>query len=126
MLTFPITYLFPYFLLQRSIPTAFLNCEFFVFPERLQITNINANVEGTISSKAKYKPVTNIIDWNQCFGLYIAVLSCSQPEIVTDLLGYQTLIIQACMVGIRAQTNSNFNIQIFSRFSNEYSKYSFH
>ena len=48
--------------------------------ERLQITNINTDIEGTISSKAKYKSATNIIDWTQCFGLYVAVLSCSQPE----------------------------------------------
>ena len=93
-----------------------------LLPERLQITNTNTDVEGTISSKAKYKPVTNIIDWTQCFGLYVAVLSRSQPERVADLLGYQTLIIQAyreydgdCWLGydrtfrLRAASQGNCN-----------------
>ena len=35
-----------------------------------------------------------LLEWVQCFGIYTAVISKSQPERAADLLGYQTLIIQ--------------------------------
>ena len=35
------------------------------------------------------------MEWIQCFSLYIAVISRRQPERVPDLLGYQSLIIDA-------------------------------
>ena len=41
--------------------------------------------------------MSSIIEWIQCFGIYTAVLSKSQPHRVADLLGYQTLILQAYM-----------------------------
>ena len=47
------------------------------------------------ANKTKLTEVDNIIDWIQCFGIYIAVLSRSAPDRVADLLGYQSLIISA-------------------------------
>ena len=44
-------------------------------------------------SKPKNWEITNIVDWIQCFSLYIAVVCRSQPQQITDLLGYQNLII---------------------------------
>ena len=41
--------------------------------------------------------MSNILEWLQCFGLYVAIISQSQPERVPDLQGYQALIIQASM-----------------------------
>ena len=35
------------------------------------------------------------MEWLQCFGTYIAIVSRKQPARVLDLLGYQSLIIQA-------------------------------
>ena len=47
------------------------------------------------SSKSKYheSQITNIINWMQCFSLYIAIICHSQPQRTVDLLGYQNLII---------------------------------
>ena len=47
------------------------------------------------SSKVKYKEVLNIIEWLQCFSLYIAVIARSNASHVVDLLGYQNLIVQS-------------------------------
>ena len=45
------------------------------------------------NSKPKNWEITNIVDWIQCFSLYIAVVCRSQPQRIADLLGYQNLII---------------------------------
>ena len=45
--------------------------------------------------KPKWRPVSDIVEWLQCFGTYIAIVSRKQPTRVIDLLGYQNLIIQA-------------------------------
>ena len=45
--------------------------------------------------KPKRRIILNIVEWLQCFGTYIAIISPKQPTRVIDLLGYQGLIIQA-------------------------------
>ena len=45
--------------------------------------------------KPKRRMVSDIVEWLQCFGTYIAIISQKQPARVIDLLGYQNLIIQA-------------------------------
>ena len=45
--------------------------------------------------KPKRRPVSDIVEWLQCFETYIAIVSRKQPTRVIDLLGYQNLIIQA-------------------------------
>ena len=55
----------------------------------------DANVGDRHANKTKLSEVDNIIDWIQCFGIYIAVLSRSAPDHVADLLGYQSMIISA-------------------------------
>ena len=47
------------------------------------------------STKPKCKAVTNVLEWLQCFGIYVAIISCKEPHRVLDLLAYQHLIIQA-------------------------------
>ena len=39
--------------------------------------------------KFKRRPVSDIVEWLQCFGAYIAIVSRKQPTRVIDLLGYQ-------------------------------------
>jgi len=46
-------------------------------------------------SHSKRRPVGSIIEWTQCFNNYIATLGQAQPERITDLLGYQNLILEA-------------------------------
>ena len=64
-----------------------------LFPDHLG--SADANVGDRRVNKTKLSEVDNIIDWIQCFGIYIAVLSHSAPDRVADLLGYQSLIISA-------------------------------
>ena len=67
---------------------------FELLPERLNSADFNA---GDLAPGIKNKPpeVSNIIDWIQCFGLYIAIISRTQPTRIADMIGYQSLIIRA-------------------------------
>jgi len=64
-----------------------------VLPDHL--CSADANMEDLGTKKKKRSKVDNIIDWIQCFSIYIAILSLSAPYRVPDLLGYQSLIISA-------------------------------
>ena len=48
-------------------------------------------------ARTKKSSVTNIIEWLQCFTIYIAVRCQKQPERIRDFMGYQALIIDAYM-----------------------------
>lgn len=48
--------------------------------------------------------MTDILEWVQCFGIYMAAVALKQPERIQDLLGYQTIIVEACM----EYTNNNW------------------
>ena len=91
-----------------------------LLPERL---SSHCEDEDQIkSTKPKRRAVTNILEWLQCFGIYIAIVSRKEPHRVLDLLAYQHLIIQAhqeyqgdCWLGYdrrfrqRAATNPSMN-----------------
>ena len=47
--------------------------------------------------KTKRRQVTNITEWVQCYSIYVAVLTSKYPDKIQDLMGYQALIIEACM-----------------------------
>ena len=66
-----------------------------LLPERLGVANMSTDDEGFKIPKPKHRPVTTILEWAQCFGIYVAVISRTQPKQVPDLLAYQALIIQA-------------------------------
>ena len=53
--------------------------------------------EGKQGSKSKRRQVTNILEWVQCFSIYMAVVSEKHPDRIKDLLGYQALIVEARM-----------------------------
>ena len=63
-----------------------------LLPERLSLDAID---EDSTKSRSKRKPVLSILDWVQCFSLYTSIISHKQPGRVPDLLGYQSLIIDA-------------------------------
>ncbi len=48
-------------------------------------------------SKPKRRQVAHILEWLQCFSVYMAVIASEKPENVQDLLGYQALILEARM-----------------------------
>ena len=45
------------------------------------------------STKPKCKAVTNILEWLQCFGIYVAIISRKELHWVVDMLAYQHLVI---------------------------------
>ena len=51
--------------------------------------------EEPAGQKQKLHEVTNIVEWVQCIGVFIAIISCKEPNRITDLIGYQNLIIQS-------------------------------
>ena len=51
--------------------------------------------DSTKPIRSRRQPVTSIVEWAQCFSNYIAVLAQAQPKMVSDLLGYQHLILEA-------------------------------
>jgi len=64
-----------------------------LLPENLSL--FSTTEAGQSTSKTQHHVVTNIFEWLQCFSTYIAIVSYKQPHRVSDLLGYQHLIIQA-------------------------------
>ena len=64
-----------------------------VLYKRLAAYTLNGNHRR--ASKPMIKPVTNVIDWVQAFGLHVAIISQKQPQRVPELIGYQALIIDA-------------------------------
>ena len=60
------------------------------------LSSADANVwDRRANNKHKLSEVDNIMDWIECFSIYIAVLSRSAPDRVADMVGYQSLIICA-------------------------------
>ena len=61
-----------------------------LFPDRLASSGDNK-----FTKHKKHRIVPNILEWVRCFGLYISIISHNVPERVSELLGYQALIIDA-------------------------------
>ena len=47
------------------------------------------------NTQTKKPSVTNILEWLQCFAVYIAVQGQKQPDRIRDFMGYLALIIDA-------------------------------
>jgi len=58
----------------------------------LEIANATDEDHSKVNGH-KLQQVTNIMDWIQCFSTYIAVVSCTKPECVVDLVAYLNVII---------------------------------
>ena len=65
-----------------------------LLPDHLGNTRVNLSDEQG-SSRPKKRSVTSILEWIQCLSIYTSIISKKQPESVPDLLGYQTLLIDA-------------------------------
>ena len=68
-----------------------------LLPDRLGISTGPVNRDDKQTIKPRRHQVTNILEWIQCFGIYVAVLTLKHPDRIQDLLGYQALIVEACM-----------------------------
>jgi len=49
--------------------------------------------EEPAGQKRKHPEVFNIVDWVQCFGIYIAIISHKEPNRIPDLIGYQSQLL---------------------------------
>lgn len=47
--------------------------------------------------KPKRRQVSNILEWIQCFSIYMVVCAQKDTDKIQDMLGYQTLIVEARM-----------------------------
>ena len=66
-----------------------------LLPDRLGV-NAGPPVQGDKDNKKpKHRQVTNILDWIKCYTIYMAVRADKHPEKIRDMLGYQTLIVEA-------------------------------
>ena len=56
-------------------------------------------MQGSRLSHKHIPEVTDIMEWVQCFGIYVAIISCSKPKYVDNLIGHQSIIIGASQIG---------------------------
>ena len=87
---------------------------FELLPERLISADYNAG-DGTGSQKQKPQEDLSILQWIQCFGIYIAIISQTEPERTADLLGYQQLInnsSQQCQEGHWVIYDRRFHLKV--------------
>ena len=52
-------------------------------------------IRGQNNQNIKKHPVTDILTWLQCFGIYVGVLTKQYPEAVLELMAYMVVIIKA-------------------------------
>ena len=55
-----------------------------LLPDRLEVS---ANPQNTGGKEDQEASVTSILEWVQCFGIYIDVIAAKHPERIQDLLG---------------------------------------
>jgi len=87
-----------------------------LLPEILSLPEYTATDEPA-SQKHKLHEITSIIDWIQCFSIFIVIISCNEFNRIPDLIGYQNLIIQASIQyhkGCRVVYNRRFCLKAFA------------
>ena len=96
-----------------------------LLPDHLSSAEFNISDQST-SSKSKLCEVNNIMDWIQCFDTYIAIISCSAPHRVADLIGYQSWVVSAsqnCQEGRWIVYNRRFHLKASATNNTEWSAY---
>ena len=68
-----------------------------LLPDRLGCPKTGHTFEDQAIPRPRRRYVSTILEWIQCFGIYIAALTQKHPERIPDLLGYQQLIIEASL-----------------------------
>ena len=62
------------------------------------VDKADLNTDDQHTRSRKRPPVlSDIVDWVQCFGMYITIVSRHKPKRVADLLGYQRIIMGASL-----------------------------
>ena len=67
-----------------------------LLPSYLDTADLNTDDQHT---RLRKRPpvILDIMDWVQCFGMYIAIVSRHKPKRMADLLGYQRIIMGASL-----------------------------
>ena len=68
-----------------------------LLPDCLDCPKTGHTSEDQAIPRPRRRYVSTILEWIQCFGIYMAVLTQKHPERIPDLLGYQQLIIEASL-----------------------------
>ena len=71
-----------------------------LLPDRMGISStplFSGEKDDKQPTKTKRRQVTNILEWVQCYSIYVAVLTGKHPSRIQDLMGYQSLIVEACL-----------------------------
>ena len=64
-----------------------------LLPDHLGISDIKLSSDKQQGSKKK--GISSILEWVQCFSIYVSVIALKEPQRIPDLLGYMNLIIEA-------------------------------
>ena len=63
-----------------------------LLPDNLEASKATDDNQTT-TTKWNLPDVTQIMDWIQCFSIYIAEVSCAKPDHIADLIANLNLII---------------------------------
>ena len=61
-----------------------------LLPERLSMSSADKDTKGK-----RMKRSLSILEWLQAYSIHVAVMSSKFPNCIPDLMGYQSLIIEA-------------------------------
>ena len=68
-----------------------------LLPDQLGTTRSPANDDSVRAGCQRRRALSGTLEWIQCFATYMAICCQNQPHRIQDLLGYQTLIIEASL-----------------------------
>lgn len=74
-----------------------------LLPDRMGVTStpsFSSDKDEKQPLKMKRRQVTNIMEWVQCYSIYVAVLTSKYSDRIQDLMGYQALIVEAYIYGV--------------------------
>jgi len=67
-------------------------------PSYLDSVELNIG-DQTAGANKRAPEILDIVDWIQCFSIYITIISRSKPKRIADLIGYQSIIIGGSQLG---------------------------
>ena len=68
-----------------------------LLPDQLGTTRSPASDDSVRAGHQRRRALSGIVEWIQCFVTYMAICCQNHPHRIQDLLGYQTLIIEASL-----------------------------
>ena len=66
-------------------------------PNRLGISGNCQGDEAARTPKGRKRTMSTIVEWLQCYAIYLSVMCRVHPEKVADILAYQIIILEASL-----------------------------